>query len=376
MPTVYIWRPQGKTNPFGHVALKTDKFYISFWTSTGFSDDKIEQLKEVFDFVDGVRGAIVFNQNVDRKNENDFDPIEYIDPIPFLRDEDINSIYEEFLRYNEINPEDVTLERGEQLFKKYQEYEELKKSLPREEAKKMKQPEVPEKSLPKTNYSFSVEFVSRKDESEVPFYHQKQSCVSFVFNLIQMAWLENCSDYAIPIFYSDVAGQSFFGRNVVSSDFKYREFPFRVDWFEKEILKGKRWDLDASCVSYWTTTRDPFTLFNLFIVLPGGIFFLILSFLFFFSPFLRYPVLFVGFICTEAFSRNHWILSFFLMLFVYYIYPINHFLLLFLMFCYHSVTLYMFSPPQFFDSYFKDILPNTIIWFYTFADRYRRGYGL
>jgi hypothetical protein len=86
---------------------------------------------------------------------------------------------------------------------------------------------------------------------------------------------------------------------------------------------------------------------------------------------LRYSVLFVGFICTEAFSRNHWILSFFLMLFVY-IYPINHFLLFFLMFCYHSVTL----PPEFFDSYFKDILPNTIIWFYTFADRYGRGYGL
>ncbi len=68
--------------------------------------------------------------------------------IPFMK---------EFLNYNRINLEDVTLERGEQIFKKYREYFELS-------AIRQAEGIIEEqcKSLAKTQYSFPAELGSVK----------------------------------------------------------------------------------------------------------------------------------------------------------------------------------------------------------------------
>ena len=94
--------------------------------------------------------------------------------IPFMK---------EFLNYNRINAEDVTLERGEQIFKKYREYFELSAIRQAEGII-----EEPRKSLARTQYSFSAELlVSEKDVESLSFYDKQQSCVSFTFNVIQTA---------------------------------------------------------------------------------------------------------------------------------------------------------------------------------------------
>jgi hypothetical protein len=76
--------------------------------------------------------------------------------IPFMK---------EFLNYNRIiNPEDVTLEIGEQIFKKYRKYFELSA---RHQAERIIEELC--KSLAKTQYSFSAE-LSVKDVESLSFY--------------------------------------------------------------------------------------------------------------------------------------------------------------------------------------------------------------
>jgi hypothetical protein len=144
----------------------------------------------------GVEGCLVFNSNVDREYEAECDPIEYEIDVT-VTNEDINSVYEEFLGYNEISPEEVTLARGEELFQKCQEYKELLASLSPEEAEKIEKPELPKTSPLKTKYSFSVGLVSGKEE-DGSFFIRQQSCVSLVFNLLQTAWLKHHPDKPIP----------------------------------------------------------------------------------------------------------------------------------------------------------------------------------
>jgi hypothetical protein len=111
MPTVYIWRPHGEENPYGHVALATDKYYVSFWTAQVLFDDSDEEIpgeskakrlkRKLTDLLNAVgvfkghRGGLVLHQDLDKEYESDQDLVEYqIDAI--VTDEDDNSIYEEF----------------------------------------------------------------------------------------------------------------------------------------------------------------------------------------------------------------------------------------------------------------------------------------
>ena len=190
MPCISIWLPNLRDvfnkgilreidNKAGHVTLTTNKYHISFWPARFFKDGQNSYTDGV-DFVRGVEGCLVLNRKIDCQYEGDSDPIEYsIDATN--SNEDINSVYEEFLNYNGINPQDVTLAKGEELYQ-------------------MGNDELSKKLFHRTKYSFSAELVSGKESSHSrrAFYHQQQSCVSFVFNLIQTAWLKHHPHRPIP----------------------------------------------------------------------------------------------------------------------------------------------------------------------------------
>lgn len=155
--------------------MKTDKFYVSFWSD----GDVKKELGVVSTALLGVKGCLVFHHELDRSYEGDRSPTA-THHIVNVTDEAINGIYEEFLRFNDIDPEDVTLEMAEVL---------LDEGLDAERA------------VPITRYTF---LAATERESKtlfddmrqwndsgvcVPFYQRKQSCVSFCFNLINAASL-------------------------------------------------------------------------------------------------------------------------------------------------------------------------------------------
>jgi hypothetical protein len=67
-----------------------------------------------------------------------------------VSNEEVNSVYEEFLRYNEIDPEEVTLVKSDEIYKKRQEYEALVASLSAGESKVLEERELTQNSLFKT----------------------------------------------------------------------------------------------------------------------------------------------------------------------------------------------------------------------------------
>jgi hypothetical protein len=247
MPTLSIYPPHGEENPYGHVALKTDKYYISFWTAQVLQSDENEENQakrskrklinalDALGVLKGHQGGLVIHQDLDQEYEGNCNPNEY-EISAVVSNEDVNSVYEDFLRYNGIDPEEVTLSKSDEIFKKRREYE---ASLSAEEAKKvLEEPQLPQKSLPKTQYSFSVELVSEKeDESLLPFYHKQQSCVSFLFNLIQTAWLRHYPDQPIPIVFKTVGVLIVpnITRNNESGD--VGEYAYDVPWFQEQVVE-------------------------------------------------------------------------------------------------------------------------------------------
>ncbi len=137
----------------------------------------------------------------------------------------------------------MTLAKGEE---KYREFKQLAASLPQEEAKLIKDDQKPVKSLAKTKYSIVTELVSSsKKDNLVPFYKSHQSCVSFAFNLVQMAWLKHHPN-PIPIvnyeeaknvkeipmsYYATVGASSLLTGKIP------KEFAYKVSWFEKEVVR-------------------------------------------------------------------------------------------------------------------------------------------
>nr|CAH0113614.1 unnamed protein product [Daphnia galeata] len=96
--------------------LKQTTFYVSFWTAQGH------------------QGGLVIHQELDQEYEGNCNPNEY-EISAVVSNEDVNSVYEDFLRYNGIDPEEVTLAKSDEIFKKRQEYEKLVASLSAGESK-------------------------------------------------------------------------------------------------------------------------------------------------------------------------------------------------------------------------------------------------
>ena len=60
------------------------------------------------EFLFGVEGSVVLNQKIDFENEGDCDPNVEYSISETISNEDINSNFEEILRYNGINPKYLT----------------------------------------------------------------------------------------------------------------------------------------------------------------------------------------------------------------------------------------------------------------------------
>jgi hypothetical protein len=224
MPIVYIWSPD-EENKYGHASLQTDKYHISFWPNGSVKRD-FGVWETAFD---GVEAALFFHQELDRYYEGNRKATAMYQ-IVNATDEAINRVHEEFLHYNGIEPEEVTLEAAEKITEKKEE---------------------PMKTVSKTKYSFVADLVrdKRKTKSKwetflhgenIPFYHEKQSCVSFCFNTIEMA------DPNPRVCFVDARPH-----NSAEMGYDNREADHRVPWFEKEIVK-KYWlggcKRDENCV--------------------------------------------------------------------------------------------------------------------------------
>ena len=185
-PTVLIWSPDRK-NTFGHVALLTNLFYISLWP---FDRKNFAQISKL-----SVVGCLHFDEKEDIKKEGYRQPNRY--EIVNVTNEQINCQYVKFLECNGINPEEVSLAAAEK------KTDECRRELTRTRYSFVGNVIV-EKRKERSysdllfcikrcltpgwgNNTFCFDCKNRSERVECLFYHKPQSCVSFCFNLIEMA---------------------------------------------------------------------------------------------------------------------------------------------------------------------------------------------
>ena len=161
MVLVYLWPAaeipdeDGVLIPYvGHVAFKTDEYYVSFWP---------RQKKTLYS-VNGVPAGVVIHYDLDYKQEGDRHATMY-DISHYASNASVNQQLENFFRYNNIDPADLTIEKAEEIVEDC-----VDAAL---------------KSLSITKYSFKPDLIS--DSSNADWYNQPQSCISFCFNILQMA---------------------------------------------------------------------------------------------------------------------------------------------------------------------------------------------
>jgi hypothetical protein len=223
MPTVYIWYPD-KDHPYGHAALQTAKYHISFWP-----DGDTSELGKTRAVLKGVPGSLHFHHELDRYCEGNRLPTG-IYKILYATDEAINRIYEEFLQYNGIDPADVTLEAGEKL---------------------VRQNKRPEVSVSLTKYAFVPD---QAIDYSLKFYTHENNCVSTCCNMILTANPKSFLNKILLGMFDVVTLQIF--------------DVFTVTWFERHIkkhwVKDKWWHLlnvydnktgTRSAARYWTWDR-------------------------------------------------------------------------------------------------------------------------
>ncbi len=158
---------------------QTDKYHMSFWPA----GDIKEELGAVNAALSGVPASLVFHQNLDFKLEGNRVPEQY--EIKVATNAQINEVYEQVLAYNRVDQDKVTLIRGQ---------------------RHCDRGDRPELDLPKdkTLYTYIPQLVRDKESERKakedpsmmenlfsgvhkPWYCFSQSCVSFVFNLVEMA---------------------------------------------------------------------------------------------------------------------------------------------------------------------------------------------
>ena len=206
MPTVYIWYPD-KDHPYGHAALQTDKYHISFWPDGDVKND-LGVARAVAG--NGVPGCLIFHPELDRFYEGIRLPtgIYELDQEK-VTDEAINRIHEKFLHYNGIDTADVTLEAGEKL---------VDQSTP------------PEVSVSKTKYAIVLYNIIYPSDF---YYEYVNNCVSFCSQVILQAGKRSFMNELVDIITDNVT------------------FPildlFTVPWFESHIkknwVKGSGWNM-------------------------------------------------------------------------------------------------------------------------------------
>ena len=236
MPTIFIWYPD-RDHPYGHAALQTAKYHISFWPD----GDVKEELDAIRTAINGVPASLHFHHELDRHYEGNRLPTGSYE-IDNATDNTINDIYEEFLEYNGIDPANVTMEAAKKLIDK-------KKK--------------PEATVSKTPYSFSPLL-----KSERRFYHAKQNCVSLCFNLIQAANPTMKSINFLLYVYGILTVQ-----NVI----QIATVPWFESYIKKHWVKDNWWDFlnvfDNSVTrTVWYWTRDRWNNNNIQIAEQVGVF--------------------------------------------------------------------------------------------------------
>lgn len=159
MVSVLYWEPT-TGHEYGHVALQTDKYHMSLWPC-----GSVKERGALITATSGIQATLNFHHDYDKELEGHRNPTNIIDISCLVSKTKLNEIYETILRYNGINPADVTLEKGDAL------YEEHVK---------------PEVELTKTLYSYlGVHYTSET------FYKNKQSCTTFATGLILSSSINN-----------------------------------------------------------------------------------------------------------------------------------------------------------------------------------------
>ena len=115
--------------------------------------------------VNGVPADIVIHYDLDYKQEGDRHATIY-DISHYASNASVNQQLENFFRYNNIDPADLTIEKAEEIV--------VEDCV-----------DAALKSLSITKYSFKPDLIS--DSSNADWYNQPQSCISFCFNILQMA---------------------------------------------------------------------------------------------------------------------------------------------------------------------------------------------
>lgn len=125
---------------------------MSLWPDGDLKQD----LGVVEAFIVGVKGSIVIHHNYDRYLEGKRDPIQI--NLEKFSSQRLNRTYEQFLVYNNIEPETATLQAGQIMIDRK---------------------ERPEISLPKSLYSYTSNKYLEDD-----FFEYKQSCTTFCVSLL------------------------------------------------------------------------------------------------------------------------------------------------------------------------------------------------
>lgn len=173
-PLVHIWRAQEEN--VGHVALETDKYYTSHWPEKFKTTSQISIHRVLVALgirsVDGgwlqvlqptVKANLVLNPRLDIEWEGEMPTNSY--PLShYVSNEDLNVQIESYLRANSINPELVTKAR----------IEESRIAV-----------DYAKIGLLRTEYTFRSEVIKSKESYE--WYDKPQSCLSYCFNIVEMA---------------------------------------------------------------------------------------------------------------------------------------------------------------------------------------------
>ncbi len=238
---------------------------MSFWPS-GTIGKLEEDLSAVRAATLGVPASLHFHQDLDYTCEGERLPAMY--DLEVASDCSLNRVYERLLEHNGVHPGDVTLARGEELCRRGENPEvELARTgytyLPRLIVSKRTEKKAMERQpsdslllegktiLPSIVYLLHCVFFYYCEDIHVishsvvippslpfsgllslfgpkPFFHYNQSCISFCFNLIELA------DDVNP---------------GVSANFDKAD-DYRVDWFEK-IVREKYLTKKKRATNWW-----------------------------------------------------------------------------------------------------------------------------
>ncbi|XP_059352074.1 uncharacterized protein LOC130695570 isoform X2 [Daphnia carinata] len=171
-PLVRVWLPD-EDNKYGHVSLQTNKYYMSFWPQ------KSSRKKSDIEKLLGAPACIIFHPDFDCKEEGNRFPDHKL-PVTIATCSDMDRLYERFLAYNGIDKEEVNLNKGCNIRNR----DELANRRIEED-------------LDKTRYTFLPKLCYKNEE---PFYRSGQSCVSFVYHMIEWSKYSDSKTVKIEFF--------------------------------------------------------------------------------------------------------------------------------------------------------------------------------